>query len=273
MKGSILRYPGGKAKLYPTIKSIVERHNLTRNIYVEPFAGGFGIGLKAMQENLFAGYIINDVDYHVYAFWSVLFNHTENLISLINETLINLDTWRNQKAIYDNYNNYTLLEVGFSFFFLNRSNYSGVLTGGPIGGISQEGQYKIDCRFSKENLIKNITAIAKHRNNVAIYNMDAHAFITDIILRHHEDLLIYFDPPYVEKGKSLYTNFYETHNHIELQRIIFHELANINWIMTYDDCELIRELYYELMPEKYKLNYVAGVKREGNELFIKHIIA
>ena len=273
MKGSILRYPGGKAKLYPTIKNIVEEHDLKKSVYVEPFAGGFGIGLKAMQEDLFAGYIINDVDYHVYAFWTVLFDHTDDLIDLINNTPVNVETWRVQKAVYDNYNDHTLLEVGFSFFFLNRSNYSGVLTGGPIGGIEQKGKYKIDCRFSKETLIKNIKTIAEHRDSVTIYNMDAQVFITDVILKHQEELLIYFDPPYVEKGQALYTNFYKTHNHIELQRVIFRELDNINWLMTYDDCELVRELYFVLFPERYKLNYVAGIKREGNELFIKHIVA
>ncbi|MCL2312560.1 MAG: DNA adenine methylase [Firmicutes bacterium] len=272
MKGSILRYPGGKAKLYPKIKKIAEQHKLMKNIYVEPFAGGFGIGLRAMHENLFTGYVINDVDYHVYAFWVTLFNHTDELIELIDRTPINMESWKNQKKVYCNYDKYTLLEVGFSFFFLNRSNYSGVLTGGPIGGINQEGQYKIDCRFSKDTLIKNITAIAEYRDNVEIYNLDARDFIINVVLKRKDELLIYFDPPYVRKGKILYTNFYETHNHIELQRTIFRELDNVNWIMTYDDCELIRELYFELNPEKYQLSYAAGIKKTGNELFIKHVI-
>ena len=271
MKGSILRYPGGKAKLFPTIKNIVEKHDLKKSIYVEPFAGGFGIGLKAMQENLFTGYIINDIDYHIYAFWTILFNQTEDLISQIENTEVNVETWKIQKTIYDDYENHTLFEVGFSFFFLNRCNYSGVLTGGPIGGIYQKGKYKINCRFSKETLIENIKTIANHRNNVTVYNLDAQTFITNIILKHQGKLLIYFDPPYVKKGKDLYTNFYKIHDHIELQRAIFQGLNDINWLMTYDDCELIRELYFELSPERYKLNYVAGAKKEGNELFIKHI--
>ncbi|MCL2140781.1 MAG: DNA adenine methylase [Dehalococcoidia bacterium] len=273
MKASVLRYPGGKAKLYPVIKDIIEQHALSNSIYAEPYAGGFGAGLKAMHDNLFANYIINDVDYHIYAFWQSLFYDTESFIKLINSTPVNLETWRAQKTIYSNFREHNILEVGFSFFFLNRSNYSGVLNGGPIGGVSQSGQYKIDCRFSKDTLIESISEIARYRNNVQIYNLDACAFIKDVILECKEKLFVYLDPPYVEKGKALYTNFYKTHDHIELQRIIFKELRGINWVMTYDDCELIRELYFELSPEKYKLKYFAGKKKEGSELLIRHIIA
>ena len=66
--------------------------------------------------------------------------------------------WEKQKRIYENTRSEFLL--GFATFFLNRTNYSGVITGGPIGGFEQKGQWKIDARFNKKSLIDRIERIS-----------------------------------------------------------------------------------------------------------------
>lgn len=271
MLTSPLRYPGGKGKLYKQVKQIILDNNLQERAYTEPFAGGFGIGIKLLLNNDIQSVIINDFDYHIYAVWYCIFYETEAFVNLINATAINLETWKQQKAVYNGYQNHTLLEIGFSAFFLNRTNYSGVLTGGPIGGMKQTGKYKIDCRFNKKKLIDLIIKIGQYRNQVEIYNLDVNQFIDEIILQRQDELFINFDPPYVTKGEVLYKNYFKDEDHKKLADKIITNLQNAQWIMTYDDCDLIKELYKSFGPQNFNLQYYAGTKRMGNELLISNL--
>ena len=153
---TLMRYPGGKAKIYKTVKKIIEANGLSNRIYVEPFAGGFGLGLKLMLNKDVKHFIINDYDYHIYALWFSVFHHTEELIEKIITTRVSLVEWHFQKEVYQNYSNKSLLEIGFSTLFLNRTNFSGILNARPMGGINQKGKYKIDCRFNKKTMIEYI---------------------------------------------------------------------------------------------------------------------
>ena len=268
---SPLRYPGGKGKLYKLVRQIITNNGLQNKAYTEPFAGGFGLGVKLLSNGDVNRVIINDYDYHIYAIWECIFNKTESFIDKIIQTPVNLKTWEYQKKIYNNYNKYSLLDVGFSAFFLNRTNYSGVLKGGPIGGIKQLGEYKIDCRFNKEKIISIIKTISQYKDKVEIYNMDVHQFIRDIIMNKQKDLFVNFDPPYVSKGEVLYKNYFNDEDHKELAKTIISTLQDVKWIMTYDDCSLIRELYKDYNPQEFILQYFAGTKRKGNELLIKNL--
>ena len=268
---SPLRYPGGKGKLYSQFKQIICNNNLLDLAYTEPFAGGYGIGIKLLINNDISHAIINDFDYHIYAIWKCIFDYTEQFIALIDNTEINLQAWEKQKKVYNDYQNHSLLEVGFSAFFLNRTNYSGVLKGGPIGGIKQTGKYKIDCRFNKARLIKAIQNISVFRNKVEIYNMEVNEFIDTVILNRQNELFVNFDPPYVTKGEILYKNYFNENDHKKLAKKITTTLQNVQWIMTYDDCEIIKQLYKDYNPQKFYLQYYAGTKRIGNELLITNL--
>lgn len=271
MRGSLLRYPGGKSKIYELIERISQEYNLGNRTYVEPFAGGFGLGIKSICSGLFNNFIINDYDLHIFAFWHCIFNETDFFIDKIKQSEITVDEWLKQKNIYNNASVYDIKDVGFSTFFLNRTNYSGILKGGPIGGFTQRGKYKIDCRFNKNELIKNIKDISNHKNQVEIYNLDASRFIDEIIIPRSDKLFVNFDPPYVKRGAELYANYYTEDDHIKFKRQIELLPETLPWIMTYDDCELIRELYYAYYPEKMSLRYSAGTAKEGEELFIRHL--
>lgn len=266
---SPLRYPGGKGMLYNDVKNIMTDNDFMDKTYTEPFAGGFGIGLKLLINEDLQNCIINDYDYRLYGFWDSLFNHTDTFVELIEKSEITLDSWQVQKEIYRNYENYSKLEVGFSTFFLNRTNYSGIIKGGPIGGHDQLGKYKLACRFNKPKLIELIYRIAQYRDKVEIYNYDAKEFIERIAIPRKKELFINFDPPYVKRGKELYTNFYDENDHIILSKQILMDLPEANWIITYDDCLLIRQLYRDLNIEEFSLNYSAGKKKKGKEVLIK----
>ena len=260
-----LRYPGGKAKIYNIVKKIIETNNLANKVYVEPFSGGFGLGLKLLMKGDIHRVIINDYDQHIYAFWKCVFCHTTALISKIETTNITIEEWKKQKNIYENFHQYSLIDVGFSTLFLNRTNYSGILKSGPIGGMDQKGEYKIDCRFNKFAIVKLIKSISQFRRCVEIYNYDAIKLIKKLKPREHE-LFYNFDPPYVNKGKELYLNSYNDLDHIHLKE----EIKNLNteWIMTYDNCELIRNIYSSYSLLEQELNYSVYSKRKVYELMI-----
>lgn len=268
---SPLRYPGGKGKLYKQVKQIILENNLQDKAYTEPFAGGYGIGVKLLLNSDIQYAIINDFDYHIFAIWHCIFYDTTSFVKLIENTEINLDIWRQQKDIYNNVDSHSILEVGFSAFFLNRTNYSGVLKGGPIGGIKQTGKYKIDCRFNKAKLIELIKRISEFKDNVELYNLDVNEFIDKVIIKRKNELFVNFDPPYVSKGEVLYKNYFNEEDHRQLSDKIIKNLQNVQWIMTYDDCDLIKQLYKDFNPENYNLQYYVGTKRIGNELLITNL--
>ena len=271
MTSSPLRYPGGKGQLYEKVKEIMSEHNLFDRIYTEPFAGGFGIGIKLLTNGDVNRVIINDADKHIYAFWYAVFFETDKLVKLIEKTPINIENWRLQKEIYNNKRVRSLVKLGFSAFFLNRTNYSGVLKGGPIGGLAQEGTYKIDCRLNKNELIKRIRILGALKDRVEVYNMDAIDFTKQVILPRMDELFVNFDPPYVKKGPQLYKDYYNNEDHKNLAEYIIKALEGAKWIMTYDDCQLIADLYQKYNPEQYVLTHTAGKAKKGKELLIKNL--
>lgn len=264
---SPLRYPGGKSVLYPIISSVIQSSSISHCIYVEPFAGGASIAWSLLAEGIVDTVIINDADKAVYSFWRAIMESTQWFVDKINETPITVDEWRKQSDILRSTKKYSK-ELGFAMFFLNRTNRSGILDAGPIGGYDQVGEYKIDCRFNKSTLIKKITRISTYRNKVKIYNKDIFSFLTRYLPleKRHSDIFIYFDPPYYEKGHRLYMNYFSSKDHEKLKEAV--EQLNCKWIMTYDDKNEIRELYEYYQKFHFLINYSLSGKRKGGELMI-----
>mgnify|MGYP002578704147 FL=1 len=152
---SPLRYPGGKSALYPAIANIIESNNMKHCIYIEPFAGGANIAWSLLINGIVDYIIINDADKSIYSFWRAITESTHWFIEKIESVSVTVDEWRKQRAILQESSRYSK-ELGFAMFFLNRTNRSGILDAGPIGGYDQSGTYKIDCRFNKASLIKKI---------------------------------------------------------------------------------------------------------------------
>ena len=230
---SPLRYPGGKGRLSGYFKQIYGANSLCGGVYVEPYAGGAAIALSLLIDGYASKVIINDIDPSIYAFWYSVINRTDELCQLINDTPVDVKTWEFHRKIQKERDQHDLLELGFSTFFLNRSNRSGILDAGIIGGKSQSGRWKIDARFNKNELIRRIQRISQYRDKIELHNLDAMKLIEQIIDELPEKTFVYFDPPYYMKGKALYLNFYRENDHI----LVANRISKISlqkWVVTYD---------------------------------------
>lgn len=262
---SPLRYPGGKTQMKKFIVDIL-RTNSISDCYVEPFAGGAGVALYLLFNNYVNKIYINDIDPSIYSFWYSILNNTNEFIKKLESVPITIDEWNKQKYIQINSEDYNELELGFSTFFLNRTNISGIINGGPIGGKKQKGKYKLDCRFNKADLISKIKKISYYKDCIEVTNYDAEYFIENIIKKlNPSNTFIFLDPPYYKQGKKLYTNFYRHENHVSLQKKIS-SLKEYYWIVTYDLAEEIEEIYKGNRKKKYSLNYSANRFRKASEL-------
>ena len=262
---SPLRYPGGKAKLYQYVKDILIENSLDGSAtYIEPFAGGAGLAIKLLFNGNVKRVIINDLDPAIYCLWFVMLNKTEEFCNLIDEAELTVDEWREQKRIYKNSDNQDILKFGFSAFYLNRTNISGVIKGGVIGGLEQKGSYKIDARFNKERLKTYIREIAKKKDKITILNMDANDLMNEAIISKYNKVFVFFDPPYVKKGAQLYQNSFNEVDHTNLYKTI--SKCTKRWITTYDMSVLIEDLYSKYKSSKIRLGYSVKTNRKENEL-------
>lgn len=272
MNPSPLRYPGGKYKLYKYVAELVKDNGC--KTYIEPFCGGAAIALELLFDGTVNNIIINDYDYTIFCFWESVLHRTEEFVRLIENTEVTLEEWHRQKAVRDSIDEHSCLEIGFSTFFLNRTNRSGIIDkAGPIGGLNQQGDYSIDCRFNKSRLISQIRKIGEHERYIQICNLEALDFIEDIILRKKKSF-IFFDPPYYSKGPGLYANFYSHGDHANLANTIVRRLKNRKWIVTYDNVNAIKSMYAKIPSIEFELQYTLQEKRSSSEVmfFAKNVL-
>ncbi len=260
-----LRYPGGKRVLYKVIAQILRENNLLDGFYVEPFAGGAGVAMELLLREYVQHIYLNDVDPHIFAFWQSILNNAEDFIRMIENVDVSVDEWKRQKHIYKDTNNYSSLEVGFSTFFLNRCNRSGILGGRPIGGLDQTGPWKIGARFNKKNLIARIEMIALYKERIHVYGCDATVFLkTEINNLRNDKTFIYLDPPYYIMGGQLYLNNYIHADHFALSQFI--KNLPVKWVLSYDNVPQIKEMYKEKRNSFVNLYYRANERKVGKEL-------
>ena len=263
-----LRYPGGKSALADFVWHTMELSGCTEIPYCEPFAGGAGVAMSLLLRGKVKSVILNDLDTGIYSIWYAIFNDTEWFIEAISNADVTLVVREQQKKVYnelkDSYG-YSR-DLAFATFFLNRVNYSGILTGGPIGGKEQKGKYKLDCRFNKESLIGKIKEIAKYRDNVQLFHMDAVE-----LLKNQSNIFVFADPPYWQAGDMLYEASVE---HSKLAKVLC-ESKDIHWIATYDNNINIANVYeeYGAHSKLFELQYSALRKRKELECMFYQDVA
>jgi DNA adenine methylase len=259
-----LRYPGGKAKLGAWLAHLL-RSNKIDGSYIEAYAGGAGAAIYLLTNNYVKNIIINDLDPAIYSFWMSVTYNTTSFIKKIMNTEVTLEEREKQKEIYNNPYKHTELELGFATFFLNRTNRSGIITGGVIGGKFQTGNYKIDARFTKENLAERVKNIGEMRDRIEIHCEDALHFLKNINTQSNS--LINLDPPYYNKGSQLYSNFYKHEDHISISNQI-HKIST-PLIITYDHCDEIQEIYENHQSLTFNIVYSSHLDRPiARELLI-----
>ena len=267
---SPLRYPGGKSQIIKNVQRLIENNGYGNHIYVEPFAGGFGVGLSLLVNDVVQQAVINDSDAHVFHFWASALNSSDALIKLTRDTPITLEEREHQKAIYSDPNADALLD-GFATLYLNRVNYSGVLFAGPIGGNKQKSQYSLGCRFNKEGIIRRIQMVAELHERIRLFNLDAAILIGDVLHQEIAHSFFNIDPPYVKKGKSLYSEYYTEQGHKDFAAVVREHLDGAPWIVTYDNCDLIKEIYQGFNIHEFELYHSAYDREKRTELIITNI--
>jgi DNA adenine methylase len=261
---SPLRYPGGKGKIANFIKLLLLDNDLLGVDYVEPYAGGASVGLSLLFEDYADHIYVNDLNPGVHAFWHSVLYETDALCQLVETTAVNMQEWQRQRMVQAAPDP-TRLALGFSTFFLNRTNRSGIISGGVIGGLEQEGPWTISARYNKPELVRRIRKIARYRTRITLTRLDAVAFLqrwTDASAA--PPAFLYLDPPYYVKGEGLYDNFYAHHDHVEVAELV--RRLQHPWLVSYDAVAPLMTLYRETASLRYSLAYSAAGSSQGPEV-------
>lgn len=264
---SPLRYPGGKGKLAEFMKYMIVQLGHSGGTYIEPFAGGAGIAIELLLRGVVSRIIINDYDKGIWSFWKAVLTETNRFVEELAVVPLTMEEWNRQRMICHTQNDKYSFELGFATFYMNRTNRSGIIKGGVIGGVDQSGVWKMDARFNREELIRRIESIAKRKSDIKLYNKDINSFITRYIPQYEENALVYFDPPYFKKGKQLYMNYFKLEDHVRIERVI-RNYVQCDWIITYDYAKEIEEIYKDYSMCLYDLKYSVSSKCKASELMI-----
>lgn len=262
-----LRYPGGKQRLAPFVAEVLAANDYTGGDYAEPYAGGAGVACELLLDNKVARVHLNDKSPAVYAFWRAILTKTEEFCRLISCASLTVEEWRRQREILKRPKGHSQLELGFSVFYLNRCNRSGILSGGVIGGLNQTGDWKIDARFPRQELIRRIRALATRRSDIVVKNEDAEDFLTGHVAKLPPKSLVYCDPPYFHKAQRLYLNHYEAKDHQRIARIMQTKVKH-RWMVSYDNVTDVLQYYHKRRSFLYSLQYSAQTAYEGTEVII-----
>lgn len=262
---SPLRYPGGKSALAGLLRGIRQLNRLGDRSVAEPFAGGAGASLTLLFYEDTEGVRINDADPAIHDFWWTLVNRPQPFLDLLSKKRVSMAEWRRQRDIYRS-SRQSRLRRGFSAFYLNRCNRSGiVMNGGPIGGVNQTGEWKLDARYNKAELRRRCEKVIEYRDRIRVSGQDGIKFIESA---RADRPFFFIDPPYFEKGPTLYLNRLDARYHIHLAELL-ESMSDEPWVLTYDDCPDIRKLYRGFASVRpFSLRYTASVRRKGGEVLI-----
>jgi DNA adenine methylase len=263
---SPLRYPGGKSAMAGLLGQIRKINGLGSHSLAEPFAGGAGASLSLLFMEETPEIHINDADKAIHDFWWTVKYRPKQFADMLVKTRVSMAEWRRQRAIYRSTSRVSRLRRGFAAFYLNRCNRSGIImNGGPIGGIKQEGEWLLNARFNKAELLRRCEKIAEYRDRIFISGNDGIEFVAT---QDAAKTMFFVDPPYFAKGKTLYLNALDEPYHAAVAEKL-KALKEAAWVLTYDDCPEIRRLYQGWTNIKpFGLRYAASERRSGKEILI-----
>jgi DNA adenine methylase len=259
---SPLRYPGGKWRFSPFFSKFLARNFDRPPLYIEPYAGGASLALSLLFENKVSEIWLNDLDPAIHACWSSIIHEGERFCDTLRKVPLSLEEWHLQKNVYASGLKSGSFALGLATFYLNRTNHSGILNGGVIGGKSQLGEWKLDARFNRNELIRRVERINACRQKIKLTRLDASALLSS--LRVSKNCLVYLDPPYVGAGKALYMNAYRAADHAQVRDRVTG--LKRKWIVSYDDVPLIRTLYKGYRSRGVELLHTAREARVGKEV-------
>jgi len=259
-----LRYPGGKRRIADVVTRLLVQNDLRDIQYVEPYAGGAAVAVGLLFEEYASTIHLNDLARPIYAIWHTILNDTAWLCKRIQSVKVTMREWQRQRAVYDRRDDASLDDLGFATLFLNRTNRSGIIQGGVIGGKDQTGRWTLDVRFGKDELIDRIKRIGRYRDRIKLYQMDGREFTNKVVTKLGRDTFVFIDPPYIERSRQLYMNTYKVDDHRNLAKSV--TKLRHPWIVTYDTAAIHHGLYSSCRRIVYGLHYTVHEKFEGQEV-------
>lgn len=265
MLKSPLRYPGGKSRAINTMSKLIPEFDE----YREPFLGGGSLYVYLKQRYPDKKYWINDIYTPLYHFWNEAKNNTNRLLEIVLDWKTKFKEGKQlHKYLQENIHSFDNIHIAAAFFAFNRITFSGTT---ESGGYS-EGAFT--GRFTNSS-IERVKMFSPLLCNTKITNCD----YSDIIQNPGKDVFIYLDPPYYSATKSaLYGkngNLHKSFNH-ELFADNMKECKH-RWLITYDDCEYINDLFSFAHIIKWDLKYgmrnvTNNSNQTGKELFISNYL-
>ncbi|MEJ8845667.1 DNA adenine methylase [Variovorax rhizosphaerae] len=268
MMHSPLRYPGGKSDFLAVAAEIFQLSGFTGLHVVEPYAGSAAIALGLLDFGLTPSVLLLERDPLLFGFWHSVFCRPEELIARFQELPITLETWHSLQHYLkvSNPMSQDLVALGLAGLFFNRTNFSGILNAGPIGGKQQSSVYDISCRTNKDDIIVRILTLSTLASKVDVQFGDAIALMAKMANR--SDCFFYLDPPYFKKGESLYRHFYRLGQHKELANTL--STVEFKWLLSYDDHHVIEFLYEAFNVRRCNFQYSARSYSKRDELLISN---
>ncbi|MFM0072628.1 DNA adenine methylase [Paraburkholderia sediminicola] len=260
---SPLRYPGGKWRVAPFFGRLLDANRLDGIDYAEPYAGGASLALSLLMQGRVGSIHLNDLDVAIYSFWHAVLEDNQRFVDQLALVEVTPDEWARQRQIYMLGSRADTFALGFATFFLNRTNHSGIMNGGMIGGKAQAGEWRLDARFNRHDLMARVARVGQLRSRIHISNLDALKFLANLGRRRREKL-IYLDPPYFKKGPDLYLNAYSAADHAKVRLAVGQIKAP--WVVSYDEVPEIRSLYRGVKARSFDLLHNARTSRTGREV-------
>jgi DNA adenine methylase len=263
------RYPGGKAFLADMLETRIAKTGGIET-YAEPYAGGAGAAIELLARGVVSSVILNDFDARIYAAWWAILNRTDDFVQKIRSTPVTMETWYAcREMVTANHHTADPFELGFATYFLNRTNRSGVIVGaGPIGGYKQNGRWLIDARYYADTMVKRIQWLGERRSQITLSNQDGLAFLRSFDDTASERIFFFIDPPYVHAGAKLYLNAMSDLKHRDLALFLTRSGCRTNWLVTYDDCQLIKDVYASADIDQLPVRYSLHRKRMEHEICV-----
>jgi DNA adenine methylase len=265
---SPLRYPGGKARLAPYFARVIGSQPEQPRTYAEPFAGGAGAALELLIGEHVSAIHLNDLNPGIAAFWRAVAGDADELAARVEGARVGMPLWHKSRDTYfsalEGNRDFSDVELGFATFVLNRCNRSGILNARPIGGLKQDGTWKLDARFNKEELASRIRRIGTYGQRIAVTELDARTMIRNVEQDSPRSVFLYVDPPYLGQGDGLYMNSLSLEDHGELASVLAKSSAL--WLVTYDaDPRIAEKLYKGFRCVEFRIAHTAARQHIGLE--------
>jgi DNA adenine methylase len=255
---SPLRFPGGKTRACKIIDEIINEYFDITNFdtLLSPFFGGGSFEFY-FQNKYNHKLLVNDKFIPLYHFWKQIKIDKNKLCEELRKIpIVSKELFMDYRKCIMNLNE-DILQQAIQYFIINRCSFSGATLS---GGFSKEASIK---RYTQSSINKiellNFT-------NIEIYNYD----FTEFINKYSNDkTLLFLDPPYyLEKNSKLYGNkgdMHETFNHQELFDLV---KTKNNWIITYNNCDFIRNLYKDYLILDVNWKYGMNKTKLSTEIII-----